>query len=157
MYELINIGKRVALPLRCPWCGLVRIDRTWLPDRRKDREGRYSPGICPRCMMVTLGQFQLPERFLSLEEGTLEAPMRTQVEREDLPAQVEGVLVRLPYGGFDPERRCDSALTCSEGICPRCAADHFHQYLPTRDGTFRVALSARRSSLGPCGRFVSFP
>jgi len=41
--------QRVALPLRCAWCGMIKVGKIWTPDRRGPGEALHSDGICPKC------------------------------------------------------------------------------------------------------------
>lgn len=49
--------KRVARPLRCAWCGRVRVGTIWLPERRSESAVLYSHGICPRCAADYFSQY----------------------------------------------------------------------------------------------------
>ena len=49
--------RRVALPLRCAWCGRVRVGMVWLPERRGGPALTCSHGICPRCAAEYFRQY----------------------------------------------------------------------------------------------------
>jgi|GEM_PF-5320364 len=42
---------------RCVWCGLVRVGKAWVHERRWTREEVYTHGICDRCKAA---HFALP-------------------------------------------------------------------------------------------------
>jgi len=54
--------RRVTLPLRCAWCGLIRVGGQWLAERRNQGAALCSHGICPRCVAENFPQFRAPGR-----------------------------------------------------------------------------------------------
>jgi len=61
MHESLDIPKRVATPIRCAWCGLVKAGETWRNERRNILKMHYSHGICSRCALEHFRKFLQPD------------------------------------------------------------------------------------------------